>query len=169
MRTHARLARWRALASLVAAVAAVACEREVRRADEPESAACALCHREAFAHARTPQHAGALPTTCASCHDATAWHPARLRHGFALRGKHEQADCFACHRGDPPRFEGTPRACAACHATAATPEPFAGHAAFGHACERCHDERAWRPARLTAPAVSARVALPAPRPAASGR
>lgn len=101
---------------------------------------CADCHADV--------HAGLLGFDCEECHTERGWEDRnrmRERHdltSFPLRGAHAQADCDACHRGDPaPAYAGTPVDCYACHADAyhATTEPAHEPAGFGHDCTECHD------------------------------
>lgn len=111
---------------------------------------CASCHaperkyREAptrcvDCHESDEPHAKALGTDCGACHQAARWTAVQFDHAkttFALTGKHEQATCDGCHFGN--RYDGTPGACAACHA----PEDV--HAgARGPACADCHTTSAW--------------------------
>jgi predicted CXXCH cytochrome family protein len=85
---------------------------------------CYGCHRADFAKTTNPGHAAAgFPTTCATCHTATAWQPARFKHTAG-------ADCYGCHKAD---YEG-----------AASPAHVAG--GFPTACATCHNTVAWRPA-----------------------
>ena len=101
---------------------------------------CAGCHQDV--------HASALGTACASCHDASAWKPARgfdhERTAFPLTGKHRETACARCHLvpgrvevalaggRTAPRYRPVPHAeCSACHA-----DSHAG--ALGPACATCH-------------------------------
>jgi len=64
--------------------------------------------------------------------------------GFPLDGGHENADCDSCHaRGV---FKGTPRRCAACHATTSRlggERLPPGHIATNSICEDCHSTFSW--------------------------
>src|SRR5215471_15180549 len=100
------------LSSLLAA-----CDQiDVTSAAEPPSARCASCHLPEYLAADHPPHRGVKPTTCSTCHTQSSFHPARLEHSFPLDGAHAKADCFACHTGTAPLFEGTTKSCATCHA-----------------------------------------------------
>lgn len=119
-------------------------------------AACTACHESLeFAHVgslcadcHADTHAGQLGLDCEECHTERGWEDrARMRErhdlsSFPLRGAHAQADCNACHQGEPiALYEGTPVDCYSCHATDyhATSEPAHGPAGFGHDCSECHD------------------------------
>jgi hypothetical protein len=75
---------------------------------------------------------------CEACHTEDGWLPARFAHertGFELKGRHQQADCAACHAG---RFERTlPTSCAGCHR-----DPH--QQVLGQQCVGCHREETWR-------------------------
>ena len=64
--------------------------------------------------------------------------------GFPLTGGHQNADCDACHtRGV---FKGTPRRCAACHATTSRmsgERKPPNHMTTSDNCESCHSTFAW--------------------------
>jgi hypothetical protein len=61
--------------------------------------------------------------SCATCHDESAFKPARLDHqsdtDWPLDGAHDRAQCTACHRpqGSPPviRWRSLPHRCEDCH------------------------------------------------------
>jgi hypothetical protein len=99
---------------------------------------CVDCHR-----ADEP-HQGRLGADCGECHDAAAWARARFDHGrtrFALRDKHAQATCSACHAGN--RYEGTPSQCVSCHA------PDDVHrGGRGTDCASCHGTAGWKTTRF---------------------
>lgn len=144
----ARLRTTLALATLLAA-----CDQlDVTSTAEPPSARCASCHLSEYLTVNHPLHRNVKPTTCATCHYERSYHPARLEHSFSLEGAHAKADCFACHSGQAPRFEGTPKACVACHAAeheqANTRIP--KHSAFGDDCASCHGTVIWKPTRQAA-------------------
>jgi hypothetical protein len=68
--------------------------------------------------------------------------------GFALKGGHAALRCVQCHvppRGDGRTFGRAPSRCDQCHA-----DPHAGQFRAQEAtdCARCHDERAFVPARF---------------------
>jgi thioredoxin reductase/Pyruvate/2-oxoacid:ferredoxin oxidoreductase delta subunit len=88
--------------------------------------ACVACHADPHGgQFAAQQEAG----SCGACHDAHAFVPPRGfdhgRTGFRLEGAHAQVACADCHvtvRDEKgrrvPRYAGTPRECAACHAAA---------------------------------------------------
>lgn len=143
-------------------LALVSCDQlDVTSSVEPPSARCASCHLPEYLETKHPPHAGVKPTTCGTCHTQTSFHPARLEHSFPLEGAHQRADCFACHRGLAPVFEGTPKACLSCHAAerADADAKISKHASFANTCAQCHGTAVWKPT-LNAGA--------APRPSSSG-
>jgi hypothetical protein len=61
--------------------------------------------------------------------------------GYALEGRHASLSCAACHKARST-YLGLQRSCVPCHA-----DPHRGQ--FGRAaCETCHGQQAWRPARF---------------------
>jgi hypothetical protein len=103
---------------------------------------CVSCHLPEYQAAG--HHAGEKPTTCAVCHGSDAWHPTGLHHSWALVGAHEKTRCFECHKGDPPMFKGTAKACAGCHRDEFDKAAdHVGH--FALTCEDCHTTTAWKP------------------------
>jgi hypothetical protein len=78
---------------------------------------CASCHED--------PHAGALGTSCGTCHAQASWEAeakgARFDHSrdtrFPLDALHARLDCAACHAG--LEFGARGRECADCHETAA--------------------------------------------------
>jgi hypothetical protein len=123
--------------------------RETRAAFamHPAAGDCGSCHGnphgERFAR-ELAQHG------CRGCHGTSDWKQARIDHdrtGFALRGRHSQIACAACHTrpASTPaaeRYKGAPRACAACHG-----DPHLGQFAATEpkkSCETCHAASAWK-------------------------
>lgn len=164
------------LVALALGVVLPGCDQlDVTSSVEPPSARCASCHEPEYLSATHPPHAGVKPTTCGTCHTQASFRPARLEHSFTLDGAHEKANCFTCHRGSSPVFEGTPRACSACHAAerARADAEVARHAGFADACATCHTTDAWKPTRdrdmkAAAPELVPPAAGTAPGPAARG-
>jgi len=135
------------------------------------SAKCLACHEHgglrASIHAGRGFHASAVVKgrACNLCHlehrgrafDVMGWEsvvggqPA-FNHtltGWPLTGKHAGPTCEACHtarnRQGLTTFVGTNRACVACHAKV-QPHGLDPRRPIA-ACERCHAEVAWKPAR----------------------
>jgi hypothetical protein len=136
---------------------------------------CLACHvelapsreRGAGLHGRLP---AATRDRCPRCHPEhrgpsfalVDWPGPRAsfdhrRAGFALEGAHGKAACAACHdarhvvvpeiarllKSSPQRttFLGLAKRCGACHF-----DEHRGQLGGANECQRCHDERAWKPA-----------------------
>ncbi len=112
--------------------------------------ACSACHFD--------EHRGSLGSTCADCHDATAWKPAPgFDHAkvWVLEGAHERVPCDRCHpAATDTAYAATafpaPRAptfarfrpvehgrCSSCHK-----DPHRNR--FGPKCMTCHNHDSWR-------------------------
>ena len=98
--------------------------------------ACAGCHRA------DDVHKGSLGDDCGKCHNDRSWKGSGFDHGrdtrFPLRFRHRDAKCESCHR--PGNRDKLPTACLQCHR-----KDDAHKGQLGPACEKCHDERAWKP------------------------
>ncbi len=74
-------------------------------------------------------------------HDLTGW---------KLNGKHATTDCTDCHKAKDKQglrvYMGTDRLCGACHAKD-QPHKFEQSERDKLACERCHGESVWKPAK----------------------
>ncbi len=92
----------------------------------PLAMACASCHADP--HGGQFRGADGSPEDCATCHDTTAFKPARkFVHGppftaFVLDGKHKDVGCGKCHQAVAVgagravrRYLGLPATCAGCH------------------------------------------------------
>lgn len=117
------------------------------------TATCSACHGAGNAirhpartcnacHAKDDVHKGQNGTDCASCHNARSWKLTSFDHdrmtSFALKGKHRDAECQACHK-QPPKIARLPVTCVACHA------PDDVHkGGNGSECQRCHVETGWK-------------------------
>ncbi|HEY4239909.1 MAG TPA: cytochrome c3 family protein [Kofleriaceae bacterium] len=129
---------------------------------------CLGCHAHANLAARIAAkqgfHASAKVGTkpCQSCHhehksrsfDLMGWKAiggeTSFDHeltGWALKGKHASTDCKDCHKKTDKQglktYMGTDRSCGSCHAK---DQPHKFERKDLLACERCHNERVWKPA-----------------------
>nr|HEX4315452.1 cytochrome c3 family protein [Kofleriaceae bacterium] len=73
------------------------------------------------------------------------------RTGWPLRGKHASTDCKDCHKAQSQRqglrvYMGTDRLCGNCHKND-QPHKFDASEKDKLACERCHGESVWKPAK----------------------
>jgi len=124
------------------------CHGRPLRTDETR-AACATCHED--------PHRGEQGDNCESCHDARRWEPsnALLKHRgtrFPLVGMHAAADCTSCHdRTREDTWRATPSDCYSCHTKEyqrTDIHPNHVTAGFDRACDTCHSQATWFPARL---------------------
>jgi predicted CXXCH cytochrome family protein len=114
---------------LAAGVLGVACNPLPHDGEAVTRGECVSCHRAEYEAAKQPLHVDVLPTTCAECHQETAWTPATFDHGSTT------AACVSCHLDDYENKSAT--------------DPL--HAMFEKDCVKCHDTTAWRPASFAHP------------------
>ena len=134
---------------LFGAVAGASCQSSDHRRVAVKNADCIVCHQAELDMATEPPHLGAFPEDCGFCHNQDVWMPADFfDHPWPLLGAHADATCLSCHVGTPPKYDGTPERCVACHqddydrAGAEVPN----HATFQTECQHCHTSVAWTPA-----------------------
>ncbi len=126
---------------------ALGCQTEAMGTGDVDGGAkpeCVSCHMPEYAQVKEPLHEGKKPTKCGVCHSQNGWRPSRVDHPWPLTGKHEKADCFACHTGNPPVFKNTGKACYDCHAKEYDKPPFADHLLLQKACADCHTTTDWK-------------------------
>jgi hypothetical protein len=96
---------------------------------------CIACHRG------DDKHGGHYGGKCQACHNTHAWNKTKFDHekrtDFPLRGRHQDASCSACHKGDV-YDEKLATECFSCHAT-----DDVHRRQEGDRCEKCHDEGGW--------------------------
>ena len=96
---------------------------------------CVACHRG------DDKHAGRYGNKCQSCHGTRGWDKVKYEHDreteFPLRGKHQEASCSSCHRGEVYE-EKLATQCFSCHGA---DDVHRGQE--GERCEKCHDEDGW--------------------------
>ncbi len=107
---------------------------------------CYSCHKSQYTGTTSPNHiAAGFPTTCATCHNTTAWTGATFNHTFfpIYSGTHVPSvwvTCSACHI-NPANYATF--SCIACH-THNKPATDARHSGVGNyvyaptACYSCH-------------------------------
>ena len=139
----------------------LACQPSKETHSEATPEPCVSCHLPEYLSVRHPPHANARPTTCAVCHTNDAWSPSVLRHAWPLTGAHARTDCFACHRGRPPVFQGTSAACVDCHLADYDRSTFPGHSSFPTRCAGCHATTAFRPSTWALPSETSAAVQPA--------
>ena len=95
---------------------------------------CVGCHAD--------PHRGALGSSCASCHSATAWRPVThtiAQHKLPMNGNHAGLTCALCHaQGKHLVAEAS---CGDCHEQK--------HGGTSAPCARCHSPTGWKPASFT--------------------
>lgn len=128
---HERDGRW----PLLGKHAEVGCElcHTVSLTEPKLEAACVSCHRS------DDVHLGKNGTQCQDCHGNDDWRESRFDHAktdFALRGKHQDVPCVACHRGSVE--DELPLACVGCHEGGDV-----HRRSLGERCELCHGEEGW--------------------------
>ncbi len=95
--------------------------------------ACVGCHRA------DDVHKGSQGDKCERCHGERSWKTSSFDHDktrFALRNKHKEARCEACHK--PGAELKLPRECLSCHRKDDTHK-----GQYGEKCESCHNDRKW--------------------------
>ena len=99
---------------------------------------CSACHRKDDAHG------GNLGQDCAACHDAASWLATTFDHDrtrFALRDKHREVKCAACHPAN--RYKNAPMQCVSCHA----PDDM-HRGSRGTSCADCHTTAGWKTSKF---------------------
>ena len=87
-------------------------------------------------------HKGRFGTLCENCHNTRTWKSWDFDHDktrFRLEGKHEKAECYACHKTAVKGRALIPRACASCHV-----KDDVHDGGFGNQCEVCHVATSWK-------------------------
>jgi len=112
------------------------------------STSCVGCHMADFNKTNNPPHAQAgFPTTCQTCHNASAWDPTTFNHTtftkFPLTGAHANVACTQCHING--NFVGTATDCASCHIKDfnTTTNPNHVQSGFPTGCQQCHTTTSW--------------------------
>jgi hypothetical protein len=122
-----------------------ACHRAGSPHEKP-STSCAACHR---ADDMKKGHRGRFGDKCQSCHVESGWKSTRFDHArdarYALRGRHAQAKCAACHTGELYR-QKLATTCASCHRKDDMAKGHKGK--FGAKCDSCHVETGWKATRF---------------------
>jgi hypothetical protein len=96
---------------------------------------CVACHRD------DDEHKGHFGPKCETCHIEKDWNVVIFDHDkqtkYPLLGKHAEAKCEACHKGDLYK-EKLQTVCFACHEK---DDKHKGQE--GKKCEQCHNEKSW--------------------------
>jgi len=130
---HARDTRF-ALRGAHATAACSGCHRDGKFETKLDTA-CVACHRS------DDVHKGSNGERCDACHSQSAWAKPTFDHNtatpFALRGRHAEAACKSCHRGNVR--DPVPKTCQGCHRL---DDVHKGQQ--GERCESCHNESGWK-------------------------
>ena len=108
---------------------------------------CYGCHQADFNKTNSPPHAAVgFPTTCAQCHNTTAWTGAPFDHSktkFPLTGAHTKITCAQCHINN--NYTTLPTDCVGCHQADFNKTNSPPHAAVGFptTCATCHSTTDW--------------------------
>jgi hypothetical protein len=110
------------------------------------STRCIACHKD---NDREKGHKGKFGEKCETCHGTTDWKKTDFDHlrdtQYALKGKHRDAKCTACHQGRL-YVEKTATDCVSCHRK---DDDKKGHrGSLGSRCQDCHTESGWKVERF---------------------
>lgn len=116
-------------------------------------AKCVSCHKGdlykvklktncSSCHLKDDKHKGKFGAKCESCHVERSWKEIPFDHDrktkYPLLGKHRDAKCVSCHKGDLYR-DKLKSDCYSCHQKDDKHKD-----SFGPKCESCHVERGWK-------------------------
>ncbi len=105
---------------------------------------CHSCHKKDD-YEKDGGHRGKFGTKCEKCHGADDWKKPLFDHDrdtkYRLKGKHREARCTACHKGNL-FTEKLKTTCLACHRKDDFEKGHQG--SLGDKCESCHNERGWK-------------------------
>jgi hypothetical protein len=114
------------------------CHATHRYKDTPRT--CIGCHRKDDGD---KGHKGQYGEKCESCHNAKAWKPSTFNHDtatrYALKDKHREVKCAACHTTMPLYGHKTGTACIDCHK-----KDDKHKETLGTKCGDCHTEKGWK-------------------------
>ena len=119
------------------------CHTDRSYKDTPQD--CYSCHRKTD---DKDGHEGRFGKKCGDCHTTKAWDPSTFDHEkthFGLKGKHDEAECMACHKGILFQ-EKLSLKCVGCHRKDDNEKGHKG--GLGDKCESCHNERGWKTTRF---------------------
>lgn len=118
-----------------------------------QQAQCASCHKQnpyevklkqtcVSCHEKDDEHLGRNGSDCAQCHSTKDWKQTDFDHDrdtpFALRGKHTELICTACHRSaEPDALKDA--GCIDCHRANDV-----HRGSEGEGCGDCHNPAGWR-------------------------
>lgn len=109
--------------------------------DKGMKTTCITCHQKDD----DKIHKGKFGIKCESCHVEREWKEIKFDHDkqtkYPLLGKHKQAKCSGCHKGDIYKDKITATNCYSCHQK---DDDKIHKGKFGTKCESCHVERDWK-------------------------
>jgi hypothetical protein len=102
---------------------------------------CISCHKKED----DKTHKGSFGAKCETCHVEKEWKEIKFDHDkqtkYPLLGKHKQAKCSACHKGDIYKDKIKVTTCVSCHKK---DDDKTHKGNFGAKCESCHVEKDWK-------------------------
>lgn len=124
-----------------------------------DSVKCVSCHKTPLftgkektpttcigCHKKDDKHKGEFGIKCESCHKEKDWKAISFDHDrdtkYALKGKHEQVKCIACHTGKLYQ-QKLSMDCVSCHT-----KQDVHKGQLGKRCESCHNEKDWKDSRI---------------------
>ena len=117
-----------------------------------QSGLCKDCHKEVAQDIRlhTGYHGRLKELDCRSCHtdhegrgaNIAVFDKEKFDHAqtdFALRDKHKELKCLACHKNNQEKYRAAPSECNGCHR-----KDDVHKGRLGDMCTNCHSERTWK-------------------------
>ncbi len=111
------------------------CHKSANYKDTPDT--CIGCHR------KDDKHKARLGEKCETCHATRAWTGTTFRHDadtrYALRGRHREIKCEACHVSGNAYKDKLGTSCVDCHR-----KDDRHNTTLGNECAACHTEKTWK-------------------------
>ncbi|HEY0666388.1 MAG TPA: cytochrome C [Gallionella sp.] len=116
------------------------CHKSGKKFSEAPST-CISCHKKED----EKTHKGKFGDKCEGCHIEKDWKDIQFDHDrktkYPLRGKHKEAKCSSCHKGDLFKDKIKVTTCVSCHKK---DDDKSHKGKFGAKCETCHIEKDWK-------------------------
>lgn len=121
-----------------------------------QASLCNDCHKEVAQDIglRQGYHGRLKETDCRACHADHGGRDAKIavfdkekfdhaQTDFALRDKHREIKCIACHKGGKEKYREAPSDCYGCHK-----KDDVHKGKLGEKCASCHGEKTWKEAKF---------------------